>query len=268
MVAGLRAAGLGRMDEILIPPYMCGAVLSALYRTCFPSMTPSGRTKAVFVYHQFGFPQKLSGIEKLAQEKGWVILNDCANTVFTRVGGKLLVEWGDFSIISLAKLYPCGLGGGFYSQQPNLRKIVCAEHQRVAGRQAERADQALEKLININNGLFKDETVFEIHGLYGYLPELAAFPQKACSALPSTEKEIKKDIARRKNIWSLVKGMLPARVPICDEGDEVVPFAIPVSGDPSDLEKMSNKIKKKLSLDAPVLHFDFSRNMLKPDYRK
>lgn len=132
IVAGLSAFGLGRMDEILVPPYLGQCVLSAISRTAFPTMTPSSCTKAILVFHQFGFPQNLTDIESVARKKGWIILNDCANTIFTKVNGKFLLEWGDFSIISLAKLYPCGLGGGFYSKRSDIYEKVLSENKNLS----------------------------------------------------------------------------------------------------------------------------------------
>ena len=268
MLAGLRALGMGRMDEILVPFFLCQAVLSSLSRSAFPTMTASNRTKAVFVYHQFGFPQDLDAIESVAQEKKWIILNDCANTIFTRAKDKLLVEWGDFSIISLAKLYHCGLGGAFYSARSEIYKRVLSENNKLSYLQAGRAEQALEKFIKINEGFFGDETVFEINSLYGFLPELVAFPQRSYYGLPSTKEDLEKDVVRRKTIWYIIKEMLPDRVPVCKDNEEVIPFAIPVSGEPLKLEKLSIKIKEKLSLEAPVMHFDYARNILNPDYKK
>ena len=147
MVAGLSTAGLGRMDEILVPPYIGQCVLSALSRTSFPTMTPSIRTKAILVFHQFGFPQNLADIESEAQCNGWTILNDCANTLFTQVNGRFLIEWGDFSIISLSKLYLCGIGGGFYSNHSDIYGKVFIEHERLFGTHIDKAEQALEKLV-------------------------------------------------------------------------------------------------------------------------
>jgi hypothetical protein len=268
IVKGLSAFGLGRMDEILVPPYIGQCVLSALSRTSFPTMTPSIRTKAILVFHQFGFPQNLADIESEAQCNGWTILNDCANTLFTQVNGRFLIEWGDFSIISLSKLYLCGIGGGFYSNHSDIYGKVFIEHERLFGTHIDKAEQALKKLIKINKGLFGAETIFEINGLYGYLPDLVAFPQKAYSALPSTRKDIEKDINHRKNIWATIKGILPDYVPVCKDEENIVPFAVPVSGKVFDLEKLSIDIRKKFNLDAPVLHFDFKRNMLNPDYKK
>lgn len=267
MVRGLSAVGLNRMDEILVPPYLGQCVLSALSRTAFPTMTPSSRTKAILVYHQFGFPQDLSYIETVAKNNGWIILNDCANTILTQLNGRFLLEWGDFSIISLSKLYPCGLGGGFYSKKTEIYEKVFIEHEKLYSSHVDRAEKALEKLIQINNGYFGSETIFEVNSLYGYLPDLVALPQKAYSALPTTKEDIEKDITHRKDIWSIIKEILPDRVPAC-EYKEIIPFAVPVSGNVLELEENSKRIKEELLLDAPVLMFDFARNMLNPDYRK
>lgn len=267
IVAGLSAFGLSRMDEILVPPFLGQCVLSAISRTAFPTMTPSSRTKAVLVFHQFGFPQNLADVESVARNNNWVILNDCANTIFTQLKGRFLAKWGDFTIVSLSKLYPCVMGGGFYSKHPDIYKKVFAWHKKLSMAQADRAEDAIKKLIAINNGAFGTETIFEINSLYGYLPDLVAFPQKAYSALPSSNGQIEKDITHRRKVWSIIKEMLPDCVPACKD-EEVVPFAVPISGDASRLEAVSSKIKKELLFEAPVLHFDFARNMLKPDYRK
>jgi hypothetical protein len=266
MVAGLRACGLDRMDEVLVPPYLGQCLLSALSRTSFPTMTSSDRTKAILVFHQFGFPQDIDEIESRAESNGWIILNDCANTLFTRVQGRILLEWGDFSISSFSKLYACGLGGGLFSKRPDVLAGVSARDEKSPHNHIERTEQAFEKLIKINSGYFGDGSVYEINSLYGYLPDLVSFPQKAFSALPSTLEEISNDLNHRKKIWSIIKEAFPDRVPHCED-DEVVPFAIPVRGDDSELEVISQQIIKELSLDAPVLHFDFARNMLIPDYR-
>lgn len=267
IVAGLSAFGLSRMDEILVSPYLGQCVLSAISRTAFPTMTPSNRTKAVLVYHQFGYPQDIARIESTAKRKGWIVLNDCANTIFTQVKGRFLAEWGDFTIVSLSKLYPCAMGGGFYSKHPDVYEKVFAWHKKLSRVQTDRAEDAIKKLIAINSGAFGTEAIFEINSLYGYLPDLVAFPRKAYSALPSSKLQIEKDITHRRKVWSIIKEMLPDRVPAYKD-EEIVPFAVPISGDALELERLSAYIKEKFFMDAPVLHFDFARNMLKPDYRK
>lgn len=268
IVAGLRAFGLNRMDEIMVPPYLGQCVLSAISRTAFPTMTPSSRTKAILVYHQFGYPQDIAQIESTAKRKGWIVLNDCANTIFTQVKEQFLAEWGDFTIISLSKLYPCAMGGGFYCRRTDIYEKVLTENKNLSDTHKKKADHALEQLIKINSGFFGAETIFEINSLYGYLPDLMAFPKKVYSALPSTKEEIEKDVAHRKDILSIVKEIFSDRIPSVNENEEIVPFAVPITGDASRLKIISNKIKEELSVDVPVLHFDFARNMLTPDYRQ
>ncbi|OGL46123.1 MAG: hypothetical protein A2W05_09715 [Candidatus Schekmanbacteria bacterium RBG_16_38_10] len=265
MVAGLSAAGLGRMDEILVPPYVGQCVLSALSRTSFPTMTPSIRTKAILAFHQFGFPQNLTVIESEARSRGWTILNDCANTLFTKINEQYLIEWGDFTIISLSKLYPCGLGGGFYSRQQEIHEKVFSGHKEVSCARRTIADQALKKLIEINRGSYETETIIELNSLYGYLPDLIAFPETAYSGLPSSMNDVDKDINHRKKLYNLALNMFENNVPFCD--GEVVPFAIPISGKKEQLLSLSEKIQGRFGACAPVLHFDYARNILKPDYR-
>ena len=265
MAVGLSAAGLGRTDEILVPPYIGQCVLSALSRTSFPTMTPSNRTKAILVFHQFGFPQNLAIIESVARRNGWIILNDCANTLFTKINEQFLVEWGDFTIISLSKLYPCGLGGGFYSKRLDIYEKVSANYEKLSYTHSIRAEQALEKLVEINKGTYGPETIFEINSLYGYLPDLVAFPQKAYFGLPSNLEDMGRDITHRKKMYKLALDVFGDNVPVCD--DEVVPFAIPIFGEKERLFLIAEKIQNRFNVCAPVLHFDYARNMLELDYR-
>lgn len=265
IVAGLRAFGLGRMDEILVPPFLGQCVLSALSRTAFPSLSASTRTRAILVYHQFGFPQNISYIESVCKNNNWIILNDCANTIFTRLNGHFILDWGDFSIVSLSKLYPCGLGGALYCKRSDIYEKVSSELDNLSDLHKVKAEQAIEKLVKINEGYFGDQTIFEINGLYGYLPDLLAFPQKAYFGLPSSMENIEKDVHHRKKLYTLALNMFGNNVPVCD--DEVVPFAIPISGEMKQLLSLSEVIKQKFDVSAPVLHFDYARNMLEPDYR-
>ncbi|MBF0522444.1 MAG: DegT/DnrJ/EryC1/StrS family aminotransferase [Candidatus Omnitrophica bacterium] len=267
LVAGLRALGIKRMDEILVAPYMCQAVLSALSRTAFPTMTPSHRTKAIMVFHQFGFPQNLSLIEDVAKKNKWIIVSDCAHTISSSYKGQNVVRWGDFSVVSFSKIFPCILGGALVSSREKFLKEVENKIKFLSPRDkvwVEKAYRTLEKYQKIQCG---NDAVFEIASVYGYLPEVVSFPQQAESLLPKTKEEVVADIERRRNIWKAVKSFFPKLVPICLESD-VVPWAIPIKVDPAKAENIVQNIKKKVNVDLPILHFDFARNMLNPDYRK
>jgi hypothetical protein len=84
MVFGLKAMGFSRNREILLPRWIGHCINAALSRVILPALALSGRTDAIFVFHQWGYPQNLDIIEEMASKKGWFILNDCANTLFSR----------------------------------------------------------------------------------------------------------------------------------------------------------------------------------------
>ena len=261
MVSGLQSLGFSRTDEILVPPYLSHCVLSALGKICFPTMTPSSRTKAILAYHQYGFPQQVEEIEKEAGRRGWVILNDCATSLFTKVKGESIIRWGTFSVVSLAKFFHCGMGGGLWSKEEGFLGAC-------SGKEKGDSDAA--------NGLFEHYVYhFEvkdlflagimIHAIYGCIPIIKSLPQRSLDALPSSQKEIVDEISRRERIYGEALSILDDRIPHCLEG--VVPFAVPILGERHELERLSMEILSKFSLRAEVLHFDVAMNMLSPDYR-
>ena len=262
MLAGLEVFGLTRMDEILVPPYLGHCVLSAISRIAFPTMSPSERTRAVLVFHQFGFPQQLDKIESVASDKNWIILNDCANTLFTKVNSNYLIDWGDFTVVSFSKLYNCGLGGGLWTKRKELLPILSERSQF----DREMAEDLFDLYLRIQDGSFGAKSQIKIEMLYGCLPEVRSIGDMAIKSLPGSLQEIKQDIERRKKIYSTAISVFGENVPICDE--DVVPFAIPVAGKPDVLEKVSSIFKKDYGINLPILHFDFERNVLHPDYRK
>jgi len=266
LVQGLRAFNIGRMDEILIPPYMCQAVLSALSRTSFPTMLYSSRTKAILVFHQFGFPQDLAFIEKKASENGWLMVSDCAHTIFSRYKGQNVLGWGDFSVVSLSKIFPCVLGGALVSPNKSFAATVQANVNSLSQKDKAWVEKAYKVLEANQQKVFGDEAVFEIAAIYGFLPEMASFPSKAENFLPKTQETLKQDADRRRQLWMIVRSFFPRLVPDCPECD-VVPWAVPVKGALVKINRAVCTIKKKTGISLPVLHFDFARNMLKPNYQ-
>lgn len=262
MVSGLEVFGLGRMDEILVPPYLGHCVLSSISRTSFPTMTPSNRTKAILVYHQFGFPQRLDRIERVAHRNNWIILNDCASSLFTKVNGKFLIDWGDFSIVSFSKIYHCGLGGGLWTDRKDLLAPLSERSQL----DKEIAEEAFDFYLEIQRGCFGTKTQIKIQALYGYLPDIKSIAPTAVRALPGSVREIYGDIERRKRIYSAALDMFGNDVPVC-EGD-VVPFSIPILWEERNFLPVAERIQRRFDVSIPLLHFDFARNMLEPEYKQ
>lgn len=268
MLYGLRALGLNREDEILVPPYMSHCVLSAITHSSFPVRTPSPKTKAILVYHQFGFPQALSEIDSIAAQHGWTIVNDCANTIFSRYGERPVTDWGDVVALSLSKLYPIEMGGAIVCRNEKIRAWAWQAYAQLSQLHQVRSNLAYEKLERIRSNPDSLENRLDLEGVFGYLPELVAFPEQAYKNLPPDQAQILADKKHRESIWEHVRSRLPDLVPM-QGSNTIVPFAIPVRCSPSGYTQMiAANAKATLGVDIPVLHFDFAQNMLDPAYHK
>jgi len=263
MLTGLEAFGLSRLDEIFVPPYLSHCVLSTISRTVFPAMAPSPRTRAILVFHQFGFPQHIEVIEEIARKNRWIIINDCAHALFTETGERTLFDWGDLSIFSFAKIYPCGLGGGAVTNHTAIAKRLS---EAASGNPWEAAE-AFDFYREICEGCYGERTPLKIQSLYGYLPDIKPLAPQALEALPDSEVAIRSEKERRRRIYHQALEMFGNRVPP-DPSGGTVPFAIPIQGHEADLYRLTGNIRERLRMNAPVLYFDYAQNMLKPDYRK
>ena len=69
------------------------------------------KTKALFIIHYYGFPQNITEIKKLCDEKGLYLLEDCAHAFLSKIGNDYLGTFGAFGILSMQKFLPLPNGG-------------------------------------------------------------------------------------------------------------------------------------------------------------
>lgn len=136
----LESSDIKANDEVLIPAFHCESMVSPVrWRKATPvffritknaeidldditrKITP--RTKAIIVTHYFGFLQDLSGIRALCDEKGIVLIEDCAHAFFGTRNGKPVGSIGDYAIASSMKFFPCYDGGILASNLVPLNAI-------------------------------------------------------------------------------------------------------------------------------------------------
>ncbi len=126
----LRAFGVGRGDEVIIPAFCCTAIappiLAAGAAPVFAdvgddlNITPetvdavlSRKTKAVIVPHLFGNPADIRGIVALAHGKEIYVIDDAAQALGATIDGRPVGGFGDAGIVSFGWGKVCaGLGGG------------------------------------------------------------------------------------------------------------------------------------------------------------
>jgi dTDP-4-amino-4,6-dideoxygalactose transaminase len=88
----------------------------------------SGRTRAVYVTHYFGFPQPLNEIKQLCSKHGLLLVEDCALSLLSSDRDQKIGLTGDVAVFSLPKTLPLPDGGAlcvnndFQTQFPLLSK--------------------------------------------------------------------------------------------------------------------------------------------------
>ncbi len=132
----LLALGVGRGDEVIVPSYVCAAVLNAIKYVgaeCRPcdvceedlnlrasdiKKDINKRTKAIILTHTFGQPADIEEFLAL----GVPIIEDCAQSLGVKWKGKMAGSFGTLSIFSFyaTKMMATGHGGMIAADSPDL----------------------------------------------------------------------------------------------------------------------------------------------------
>jgi len=126
----LRACGVGRRDEVVIPTFCCTAVVSPIVAAgAVPVLADVGtelnitaetveaalskKTKAIIVPHLFGNPADIASITDLVKGRNIHVIDDAAQALGAAIDGRPVGSFGDVGIISFGREKVCsGLGGG------------------------------------------------------------------------------------------------------------------------------------------------------------
>lgn len=132
----LLALGIKEKDEVILPSYVCLAVLNAVnYILAKPRLVDineedfnisfketkkslTKETKAIIVPHMFGLPVDLAPFKRL----GIPIIEDCAQAIGATYQGKKVGSFGDLNVVSFyaTKLLTTGEGGMVFSNNLKL----------------------------------------------------------------------------------------------------------------------------------------------------
>jgi len=131
LYAILRAAGIGKGDEVIVPGFTCVVVAAAVQYTgarpvfydidrrtlngdpALAAQLITNRTKAVLVQHSFGMPADLGDLPRLCRERGILLVEDCAHAIGATLDGQPVGTLGDaaFASFQWSKPVTTGLGG-------------------------------------------------------------------------------------------------------------------------------------------------------------
>jgi dTDP-4-amino-4,6-dideoxygalactose transaminase len=145
----LLALGVRKGDEVILPTYVCTALLNAVnYTGARPVLVDvdaasgnisavevkkklSGRTKAVLVPHMFGVPADMKPLLKL----GVPVIEDCAQSIGAKYDGKHVGTMGRINIFSFyaTKMMTTGEGGMVASSDKKsmarVRDLLSYDHK-------------------------------------------------------------------------------------------------------------------------------------------
>jgi perosamine synthetase len=131
LYSALAALQIGPGDEVIVTPFTMSATITAIvFNHAVPvfvdvewdifnldpakleaAITP--RTRAIMVVHLFGHPADMQSIMEVARRHGIPVVEDNAQSLDARIGGRLAGTFGDIGVFSLNrhKLIQSGEGG-------------------------------------------------------------------------------------------------------------------------------------------------------------
>lgn len=132
---GVRALGIQPGDEALVPAYHHGSEIETLSRAgvicrfydCDDRLAPDEQqleslrgpqTRFLFLIHYYGLPQEAAHWRTWCDQRGLMLLEDCAQAWLAWSGGAPVGSYGDLAIFCLHKSFGLPDGGAMVSRHP------------------------------------------------------------------------------------------------------------------------------------------------------
>jgi len=136
----MKIEGIGVGDEVVLQGATCSVMVNAVLRTgakpIFADIDPntfgssakairevlSSRTKMIVAQHSFGIPCDIKPIVELAKNNSIYLLEDCALTLGSTIGGVVCGNFGDAALFSTDHSKPLNtlIGGLIYTKNTKL----------------------------------------------------------------------------------------------------------------------------------------------------
>ena len=252
-----------KYDEVFVPKYMGQWIYSSLNQNCVVSPKFTENTKVIYLYHQFGVPQKFKDLEILAKEKKIFLVEDCAHVIFGKNRDFEIGKIGDFSIFSFSKFINCFLLGGICSKKQNFFKYIDNELSKSSKIQS-LFNYFLLRYANIlsDKSPLKKRLFSINYSLYNYPSKHLKFIEK------NFKKLIKSEIELRLKRFSLAKQLLNHKKSMDFLSyDNLVLYKFPLAFDKKTIDNLILEFDKN-KFKYELLQYDYNRNMLNPNYQK
>jgi len=209
------------------------------------------------MYHQWGFPQRVEPILKFAKENDLFVIEDCAHAFEGYYKGRRLGTFGDAAIFSMAKFFPCVVGGAIYSEDPSMQEFL---------------KYRVKKAGTLENEMFKEREAFDrdprsrsIAQQYAVYPELGGCVQKAHNIV--RQSVARGALQKRKENVERLRSEVQPKDEFSLFEDGVVPWIVPFFFEKEKMLRIVQALRAH-DIETGVFHFDINRNMLDSDYRE
>ncbi len=251
-----------KSGQILVPHWLGNWVYMIMHNYSFPTTTMNDKVKGLFMYHQWGFPQKMEEIIKFSKHHNLFLLEDCAHSFYSFYKGKRTGTFGDASVWSLSKFFPSVVGGALYSKDTKLRDFAIQatkESDINLEKQAFNHMARAEKKDNIQNTITTERTYAIYHRIFNC-------PQYS---LQVTDKELKSNALgkRKENFEVLRKKFWGKEEEKLLENSDVCPWVTPLFFGESKNRKVAHALLEQ-GIESGVYKFDVNRNMLRPNFKE
>ena len=255
-----------KLDEVLVPDWLGYWVYNQMHTFAFPTKQYSERVKAIFVYHQYGFPQNMDAIMQFAKEKNLVVIEDCAHALQSYYRDKLVGYFGDFSVYSFSKWFFCYALGGVGSKAPGFddffQESLKDRHFFLSSFRAG-AKLFYEWARFQSFPSVKRSATYGIRMSYS-IYESALRPGRA--AVNLLEQKLPEEIALRKRRYEyFLRETAGRELRRGLEEKGITPYLIPVFGIRAALEKLVQSLRD-IGIATGIHNFDSARNLLSPRY--
>ena len=263
----LKFFGLTRQDQVLVPDFLCQAVLNIINVSGFPVKVPDAKTKAVLVFHQWGYPQKMAEVMAEAKKRNLIVIEDCAHSFDSTYQGKNIGTFGDLAVFSFAKCFTTYNGGALISANQKLVDYIRGEQATRRGWK----DNLFQRFAFLvaKKSFTKGQWRFWLDGIYLksiFFPNLG---RSALKLLPPNEDSLRQELVKRKNNYRFLKNTIKADYLLAEQDPniDVNPLCMPIFL-PVDRMAAAQKALVEIGIQAEILHFDLNRNVFQPNYQK
>lgn len=269
----LMAAGLKREDEILVPYYMSKCVLNTIIEAGgMPSYRATDRTRAVILFHQWGYPQDFAKLEPAF--RNMLVIEDCANSLWGRTGRRAVGTLGDVAIFSLAKIFKMTYAGAIRVNNKDWLGAVKGMIERPASWRSV-MESFLGELAYLDGAAYPPEKVRDQghhmrikrwHDSFLVYPSCDTV--RGC--LPLSADDVAGVFRKQNSRFRFLLGQ--SRQPSCllpgDEVERLAPICFPVLSDDDRFLQRVDEWLRSQGIFTGIYHFDINRNMLGPCYKK